>query len=103
MPLFSRRNNTQLGSIPNTIVTLDLFLGVRFFGCEEEIIVNKRTKLDNPFEHEITFDITTKELNFTTTTTVTDAKKVKPGTAITVLGRLTLQGGEEHVDVRGKN
>ena len=69
---------------------------------EEEIIVNKRTKLDNPFDHEITFDITTKELDFTTTTTVSDAKKVKPGTAITVLGRLTLQGGEEDVDVRGK-
>ena len=70
---------------------------------EEEIIVNKRTKLDNPFEHEITFDIATRELDYTTkTTTVRDAKKVRPGTAITVLGRVTFQGGMEDVDVRGK-
>ena len=53
---------------------------------EEEIIVNKRMKLDDPFDHEITFDITTKQPDSTTTTTVSDAKKVKPGTAITVLG-----------------
>ncbi len=71
---------------------------------EEEIIVNKRTKLDNPFEHEITFDITTKEVDYaTTTTTVRDAKEVKPGTAITVLGRITFQGGTEQIDVRGKS
>ena len=46
---------------------------------EEEIIVNKRTKLDNPSNHEISFDITTEEIDYaTTTTTVCDAKKVKP-------------------------
>lgn len=71
---------------------------------EEEIIVNKRTKLDIPSENEITFDIATKELDYTTTTTtVRDVKKVRPGTAITVLGRLTFQGGTENVDVRGKS
>ena len=71
---------------------------------EEEIIVNKQTKLDNPSEHEISFNITTEEIDYaTTTTTVCDAKKVKPGRAITVLGRLTFQGGTEHIDVRGKS
>ena len=71
---------------------------------EEEIIVNKRTKLDNPSEFEITFDIAAKEFDYTTTTTaVREVNEVRPGRAITVLGRLTFQGGTEYVNVRGKN
>lgn len=71
---------------------------------EEEIIVNKRTKLDNPSEFEITFDIAAKEFDYTTTTTaVREVNEVRPGRAITVLGRLTFQDGTEYVNVRGKS
>ena len=65
---------------------------------EEEIIVNKRTKLDNPPEHEIFFNITTEEI-------MPQQRPlcVMPGRATTVLGQLTFQEGSEHVDVRGKS
>lgn len=57
---------------------------------EEEIHVNKRTKLEDPPEHQISFDIST------------EAKEVRPGTAITVIGQLTFHRGTEYIDVRGK-
>lgn len=71
--------------------------------CEDEIHINKRTKLEDPSDSEVSFDISEDEPDHgENVISVADAKSSKAGTAISAVGRVTFQGGIEYVNARGK-
>ena len=72
---------------------------------KDEIHINKRTKLDDPQESEVCFDI--KELPTTETckpglTSVSDVINGGTNVVANVCGRVTLQGSTEDVIAKGK-
>ena len=72
---------------------------------DDEIHINKRTKLENPQESEVTFDIQKVELEEKCKpgiTAVSDVLQGDSNAVINVCGRITLHGAQETILSKGK-
>ena len=72
---------------------------------DDEIHINKRTKLENPQESEVTFDIQKIELEEKCKpgiTVVSDVLQGDSNSVINVCGRITLHGAQETILSKGK-